>query len=137
MTPLDSGVGLGDPPAARLTPPIASSAMNAPTAAVAPFRTLRRVAPPSPAGVVPLLSINTLSSPLASSARDPDALDQHPDDGQPSQCEDVRADAGWQSTGFTRSGRRRHRLSSSRYTGLRRSRGRLRRSPCFAGCRKP
>src|SRR5260370_24062501 len=102
MTPLDSGVALGDPPAARLTPPIASSAMNAPTAAVAPFRTLRRVAPPSPAGVVALLSINTWSSPLASSSRDHDALHQHPDDGQPAPCEDVRADAAWQNTGFPR-----------------------------------
>src|SRR5438477_10284810 len=104
MTPLDSGVGLGDPPAARLTPPIASNAMNAPTAAVAPFRTVRRVAPPSPAGGGPLLSIHTWSSPLASSTRDHDALDQHPDDGQPAQREDVRADSGRQDTGFARSG---------------------------------
>src|SRR3981081_438490 len=100
MTPLDSCVGLGDPPAARPPPPIASSAMNPPTAAVAPFRTLRRVAPPSPAGGVPLLSINTWSSPLASSARDHDALDQHPDEGQPAECDDVRADAAWRNTGF-------------------------------------
>src|SRR6266851_5834019 len=108
MTPLDSGVGLGDPPAARLTPPIASSAMNAPTAAVAPFRTLRRVAPPSPAGVVPSLSINTWSPPLASPACNHDALDQYPDDGQTAQREHVRANSGWQDTGVARSrGRRR------------------------------
>src|SRR5713226_7521741 len=112
MTPLDSGVGLGDPPAARLTPPIASSAMNAPTAAVAPFRTLRRVAPPSPGGGVPLLSISIWSPPLASPTRDHDALDQHPDECQTTQLEDVRADTGWQDTGFIgrHGGRPRHRL---------------------------
>src|SRR5882762_10316469 len=123
MTPLDSGVGLGEPPAARLTPPMASNAMNAPTAAVAPFRTLRRVAPPSPAGVVPLLSISTWSPPLTSPTGDHDALDQHPDDGQPTQREDVRADAGGHDASFTlsRGGgrrRRRHRLRSWLHAGL-------------------
>src|SRR6266536_1131671 len=101
MTPSDSWVDLGEPPAARLTPPIASNAMKAPTAAVAPFRTLRRVAPLSPAGVVALLSISAWSSPLGSSTGNHDALDQHPDDGQPTEREDIRADAGRQDTGFT------------------------------------
>src|SRR5260370_41678092 len=104
MTPLDSGVALGDPPAARLTPPIASNAMNAPTAAVAPFRTLRRVAPPSPAGVGPLLSSSTWSSPLTSSTCDHDALDQHPYDGQSAQRQHVPADSRSQATGFTLTG---------------------------------
>src|SRR5438552_9891684 len=111
MTPLDSGVSLGEPPAARLTPPMASKATNAPTAAVAPFRTLRRVAPPSPGGVVPLLSISTWSPPLASPTRDHYALDQHPDDGQPAEREDVRADTGRQNTSFIRSGGGSHRLA--------------------------
>src|SRR5258708_5566260 len=93
MTPLDSGVDLGDAPAARLTPPMASSAMNAPAAAVAPFRTLRRVAPPSPAGVGPLLSIVTWSPPLASPACNHDPLDQYPDERQTAEREHVRADA--------------------------------------------
>src|SRR5579864_908402 len=45
MTPLESGTCLGEVPDARLTPPMASNAMNAPTAAAPPFSTLRRVAP--------------------------------------------------------------------------------------------
>src|SRR6267378_4041589 len=118
MTPLDSGVGLGEPPAARLTPPMASNAMNAPTAAVAPFRTLRRDAPPSPGGGVPLLSISTWSPPLASPTGDHDPLDQHPGDGQPAECEDVRADTGRQNPSFGRSGGGSHRLARDLTTGL-------------------
>src|SRR6266849_5760315 len=102
MTPLDSGVDLGEPPAARLTPPMASNAMNVPTAAVAPFRTFRRVAPPSPAGVVRLPSMSTWSPPLASPARDHDALDEQPHDGQAAEREDVRADNGGQEAGLVR-----------------------------------
>src|SRR5438034_542107 len=61
----------------------ARNAMNAPTAAVAPFRTLRRVALPSPAGVVvPLLAIRWCTPPSHSPASDHDALDQDPDEGK-------------------------------------------------------
>src|ERR1700716_1581049 len=97
MTRFNNAVVLGDPPAARLTPPMASSAMKAPTAAVAPFRTLRRVAPPSPAGVVvPLLTIRWCTPPSRSPACDHDALDQQPDEGKTPESQNVRADTGWQ-----------------------------------------
>src|SRR5437763_4102436 len=111
MTPLASDVDFGEPPAARLTPPMASNAMNAPTAAVAPFRTFRRVAPPSAAGVVPSLTIRSWCPPLASPAGDHDPFDQYPEDGQAAQRQHVRADSGWQDTGFVGRGKwRRHRL---------------------------
>src|SRR5712691_6087478 len=111
---------------------MASRAMNAPTVAVAPFRTLRRVAPPSPGGVVPLLSISPGSPPLASLTRDHDALDQHPHDGQPAERENVRADTGRQDTAFvlSRNSAWRRRLD----TGLRGS-NRLRRRGCHL-CRR-
>src|SRR5437762_14199321 len=97
MTPFESAVDLGEAPAARLTPPIASNAMNAPTAAVAPFRTLRRVAPPSPAGVVvPSLTIRWCTPPSRSPASDHDALDQYPDEGQTPESENVRANTSRQ-----------------------------------------
>src|SRR6266542_5540842 len=52
MTPLATGVCFGAPPAASATPPMASRAMNAPTATL-PFRTLRRlVAPSAPSSVM-------------------------------------------------------------------------------------
>src|ERR1700694_3961876 len=93
MTPLANGVGLGEAPAARLIPPMASNAINAPTAAVAPFRTLRRVAPESPADdVVPSLTIRSCSPPLAAPTSDHDAFDQHPEDGQAAKRQNVRTD---------------------------------------------
>src|SRR5260370_18430126 len=92
MTPLVGAVVLVYAPAAGLTPPIASNAMKAPTAAVAPFRTLRRVAPPSPAGdVVPSLTIRWCTPPSRSPASDHDALDQYPDEGKTPESENVRA----------------------------------------------
>src|SRR5919202_5291126 len=98
MTPFASEVDFGDAPAARLTPPMASNAMNAPTAAAPPFNTLRRVAPPSPpaAGVVPLLTIRTSSPPFASSAGDHHALDRGPDESESAERQHIRADAGRQ-----------------------------------------
>src|SRR5262245_28507527 len=93
MTPFATAVVFGALPAARLTPPIASSAMNAPTAAVAPFSTVRRVAAPSVAGVAPLLAIGPHIPPLHSPPRDDHPFDDHPGRGQPNQREHVRADA--------------------------------------------
>src|SRR6266542_425203 len=97
MTPSDSWVDLGEPPAARPTPPIASSAMKAPTAAVAPFRTLRRVAPPSPAGVVvPLLTIRWCTPTSRSPASDHDALYYFLNDASTPESQNVRADTSGQ-----------------------------------------
>src|SRR5262245_46156613 len=105
MTPLDRAVAFGELPAARPTPPIASKAMKAPTAAVAPLRTLRRVAPapPSPSvvgDVVPLLTIRRSTPPSLASAGDHHALDEHPDHRQTTQCQNVWTDARGQDTGF-------------------------------------
>src|SRR3979411_1196641 len=93
ITPLERGGAFGVPPAARLPPPMASKAMNAPTAAVAPFRTSRRVAPLSPAGVAPLVTIGLRFPPSpASTTSNHHTLDQCPKDCQPAEGDDIRTD---------------------------------------------
>src|SRR5215831_15953537 len=136
MTPFAIAVVFGALPAANPTPPIASNAMNAPTAAVAPLSTLRRVAPPpSLEGcVVPLLTIVWCTPPSSTSAGDHNALDEHPDHRQPSQSQQVRTDARRQDTRFVlrhawRGGRGRWRrsLRPGRLANGRRGRTRRRR----------
>src|SRR3954469_8350492 len=100
MTPLESAVVLGELPAARPTPPMASKAMKAPTAAVAPLRTLRRVAPSPSGGVVPLLTIRWCTPPSIAPAGDHHPLDEHPDYREAAQGQQIRTDASWQDTGF-------------------------------------
>src|SRR6185503_2344200 len=101
MTPFDTAVVFGALPAANPTPPMASNAMKAPTAAVAPLRTFRRVAPPSLSGcVVPLLTIVWCTPPSIPSAGDHHALDEHPDHREPRQSQQIRTDARRQDTGF-------------------------------------
>src|SRR5437660_1411258 len=102
MTPLASCVDLGEVPAARLTPPMASNAMNAPTAAVAPFSTLRRVALLSPpGGAAPLLTIYVCRPLFASPAGDQHALDSGPHHRQTGERQHVWTGTGWQNTGPT------------------------------------
>src|SRR5689334_10395890 len=99
MTPFDSAVDLGELPAARPTPPIASNAMNAPTAAVAPLRTFRRVAPPSLAGgVVPLLTIRRCTPPSVTPTGDHHPLDEHPHHRKAAKRQQVWTDARRQDT---------------------------------------
>src|SRR5215207_1863768 len=99
MTPLDACVVFGPAPAIRPVPPIASIAINAPTAP-APFRTLRRV---------PLLPITAPVPPSSAAARDQNALYQQPYRHQAAECDHEWAD----STEQGRLGRG-HRLGDGR-----------------------
>src|SRR3954454_491280 len=126
MTPFANIVDLGEAPAARLTPPMASNAMNAPTAAAPPLRTLRRVAPPSAAGDdAPLLAICFCTPPSISPADEYDAFNGAPYHRQCGEGDHVRADPRRQDTCFITAvalRRRRHGLGAAR----RRCRGRRR-----------
>src|SRR5262249_20555790 len=106
MTPLALAVCFGAAPAASATPPMASSAMNAPTA-TPPFRTLRRVAVPS----CPLSVMRPPPPP-----RDADCLHDGPGGRQAAERKKVRTHAILDGSGSASAGRSR-RLSRGR--GLR------------------
>src|SRR5215831_1523071 len=95
MTPLALAVCFGEAPAASATPPMASSAMNAPTA-TPPFRTLRRVAVPS----CPLSVMRPPPPP-----RDADSLHDGPSGRQAAERNKVRTHAILDGCGSASAGR--------------------------------